>query len=128
MRETRFWRLRSRSVDRSRSAAGPPVASARATRLVVAVAAALVCVVALALVPARARAAASAEDSCPWIGSSASADARAQEVLAQMTVDEKVSMLGLARSPEGYENHVPAVPRLCIPQFTLQDGPAGVAA
>lgn len=66
--------------------------------------------------------------SCPWVGQSASPTQRASEVLAQMTLPEKIGMLNLAGSPDGYENVTTAVPRLCVPRLTLQDGPAGVTA
>ena len=91
-------------------------------------AAAVVVAAATAVSPGGTRSAhADAATGCPWVGSTASPDSRAGEVLAQMTLDEKISMLGLTKSPDGYENYTPAIPRLCIPQFTLQDGPAGVA-
>ncbi|HEY7047815.1 MAG TPA: glycoside hydrolase family 3 C-terminal domain-containing protein [Jatrophihabitantaceae bacterium] len=70
----------------------------------------------------------SAAPDCPWVGSTAPTETKVARVLGQMTLDEKIQMLGLTASPDGYENYFPAVPRLCIPRLTLQDGPAGVAA
>ncbi|MFD4972086.1 glycoside hydrolase family 3 C-terminal domain-containing protein [Streptomyces sp. NPDC058424] len=82
---------------------------------------------ATALVAPTGAHAASEENPCPWVGSTASADQRAHDVLAQMTLAEKVSTLGLTASPDGYQNYFPAIPRLCVPRLILQDGPAGVA-
>jgi beta-glucosidase len=45
-----------------------------------------------------------------------------------MTLGEKLGMLGLANSSDGYENVTTAVPSLCIPRLVLQDGPAGITA
>ncbi|MBO0829855.1 MAG: glycoside hydrolase family 3 C-terminal domain-containing protein, partial [Streptosporangiales bacterium] len=83
----------------------------------------------LALVAVQAAAPpAHADTACPWVGSHASTDDRVAQVVGQMTVDEKIQMLGLTASPDGYENYLPAIPRLCVPRLILQDGPAGVAA
>lgn len=74
---------------------------------------------------------ASGQTSCPWVGSSAPVVDRARQVLAQMTFDEKLHMVhgsatGLfdAGGPI-YTGLIRAVPRLCIPQLALVDGPAG---
>jgi beta-glucosidase len=97
-------------------------------RMALAVTASCLAAAALVVVPARGAPAGAADPGCPWVGSQASPDARASLVLAQMTLDEKITMLGLTASPDGYENYFPAIPRLCIPRLILQDGPAGVAA
>lgn len=65
---------------------------------------------------------------CPWVGSTAPIDTKVQQVVSQMTLDEKIQMLGLTKSPQNYENYFPAISRLCIPELRLQDGPSGVAA
>ncbi|MFU8853670.1 glycoside hydrolase family 3 C-terminal domain-containing protein [Micromonospora sp. SL1-18] len=89
--------------------------------------ASLCTLLALTLATPTAAGASTDDDPCPWVGSSASPDERAHQVLARMTLDEKITMLGLTASPDGYQNHFPAIPRLCIPRLILQDGPAGVA-
>jgi beta-glucosidase-like glycosyl hydrolase len=62
---------------------------------------------------------------CPWVSSTATAQVRAAQVLAQMTTAEKLSMTH--GSPvAGYDGVVAAIPRLCIPQLNLHDGGAGV--
>lgn len=81
-----------------------------------------------ALVQAAAPPSAHADTGCPWVGSRAPVEQRIAQVLGRMTLDEKIQMLGLTASPDGYENYFPAITRLCIPRLTLQDGPAGVAA
>lgn len=86
----------------------------------------------LCLIPAAAVAihptAANASTNCPWLGQTTSADVRADEVVAKMTLTEEIGLLGPRESGTNYENFVPGIPRLCIPAMTLQDGPAGVAA
>ncbi len=64
---------------------------------------------------------------CTWVHSTASPDARAAMVEAKMTVAEKISLVGLQGWVHGYENSTKAIPRLCIPALTMQDGPAGIA-
>lgn len=66
-----------------------------------------------------------ADGTCPWVGSHAPIDQRVGQVLAQMTLDDKIAMVhGAGDSP--YTGHIPANPRLCIPQLKMQDGPVGV--
>ncbi len=67
---------------------------------------------------------------CPWVGSRAPAAVRAAELLAQMTLDDKLAMVdgtGYASGEAGYVGTVAANPRLCIPALHLEDGPQGVA-
>jgi beta-glucosidase len=61
---------------------------------------------------------------CPWVGQQATPEQRAAEVLAQMTLDEKIQMVHGVSSP--YAGQIPANARLCIPALNLEDGPAGV--
>ena len=68
-------------------------------------------------------------DGCPWLGSSQSADARAHQVVAAMTLDDKLAMV---RQPDpvwthyGVAGYIPPNPRLCIPDLLLNDAGAGV--
>jgi len=64
---------------------------------------------------------------CPWVESRLPIDTKVRQVLARMTLSEKVGLLSLQMGA-GYENVNTAVPSLCIPRLVLQDGPAGVAA
>jgi beta-glucosidase len=64
---------------------------------------------------------------CPWVGQHASAQQRADEVLSHMTANDKISMLHGIGSSAAYVGEIPAIPRLCVPQLNLEDGPAGVA-
>jgi beta-glucosidase len=63
--------------------------------------------------------------SCPWVGSNAPVKTRVAEVLAQMTLDNKIQMVHGTGGP--YVGNVAAIPSLCIPALKLEDGPAGVA-
>ncbi|CCK31660.1 glycoside hydrolase family 3 domain protein [Streptomyces davaonensis JCM 4913] len=57
-----------------------------------------------------------------------SAGRRVEALLAELTLDEKISLLHGATDPAplGQAGHVPGVPRLGIPPLRLADGPAGV--
>jgi len=68
--------------------------------------------------------------SCPWATPGEqheySPAQLAAQVLAHMTLDEKIDFVGLTRG--AYENVDAGIPRLCIPTLTLEDGPDGVGA
>jgi beta-glucosidase len=62
----------------------------------------------------------------PWMDTALSPDRRADLLIAQMTLDDKIALLhGASRSV--YAGYVPANTRLGIPALYLEDGPAGVA-
>ncbi len=61
-------------------------------------------------------------------GDDAGARARAESLVRQMTLDEKISLVhgtGFITG-NGYTGFTPAIPRLGIPAFYLADGPNGV--
>jgi beta-glucosidase len=68
-------------------------------------------------------------DPCPWVAQSRagtkSPAALAAEVLAHMTLRQKVAFVVLAARPH-LENTNQGVPSLCIPPLTLTDGPDGI--
>src|SRR4051794_13500957 len=66
--------------------------------------------------------------SSPWMNTALSASQRADELIAAMTLDEKVAMvhgIGLPLAGAGAAS-VPANTRLGIPALALSDGPLGV--
>src|SRR2546425_2355249 len=61
----------------------------------------------------------------PWMNTSLSPHGRADLLLAQMTLEEKIEMVhGELPAPYGFYNA--PVPRLGIPALTMADGPAGI--
>jgi beta-glucosidase len=77
-------------------------------------------VLATVLIPVPAVAAASVSGSAP-----PSPDQRADALVAQMTLDEKIQLLH-GVNQDGYIGYVPPIPRLGIPALTLTDGAVGV--
>jgi beta-glucosidase len=76
------------------------------------------------IVPTAAPAAPPPAD-CPWVGQNASPTQRAEEVLARMTLDEKIYLVhGAANS--SYTGQIAGQPWLCIPTLKMTDGPVGV--
>jgi beta-glucosidase len=53
------------------------------------------------------------------------ADARAREIVSQMTLDEKLTELHGIRDDTHYR-YIPPIPRLGLPEFRITNGPAGV--
>jgi beta-glucosidase len=67
-------------------------------------------------------------DMQPWMDKSLPAEQRARLLLAAMTLEEKLAMVyGSSVGSKVYVGHVPAIPRLGIPELNLQDGPGGVS-
>ncbi len=102
----------------------------RKGRLVVAAALA-----ALLAVPATAAASqasvtasrASAGTSCPWVSSRAPIAQRVAQLMSQMSLADKITMVEGHGTTNPYVFYTPAIPSLCIPAVGLEDGPAGVA-
>ncbi len=80
--------------------------------------------------PAPARSLAGADGRCPWVSEARahtrSSAALAAEVLARMTVEQKIGFVALAQNSP-IENTNRGIPSLCIPPLTLTDGPNGIA-
>lgn len=53
---------------------------------------------------------------------------RAKSLVAQMTLEEKVSLTGGVRANNSCGGNIPAIERLGFPGMCLADGPAGVRA
>jgi beta-glucosidase len=66
-----------------------------------------------------------ADAACPWVGSSAPISQRVSQLLAKMSVAQKVTVL-TGSSGSSYVGFTPAIGSLCIPAMNLEDGPAGV--
>jgi beta-glucosidase len=67
---------------------------------------------------------AAAATACPWIDSTAPIATRVSELMAQMSLTQKVAMMTGAGG--SYVGNIPAISSLCIPAINLEDGPAGV--
>ena len=102
----------------------------RKSRLVLAAALA-----ALLAVPATAAASqasvsanrATASTSCPWVTSQAPIAQRVAQLMSQMSLADKITMVEGHGTSNPYVFYTPAIPALCIPAVGLEDGPAGVA-
>ncbi|HET6916750.1 MAG TPA: glycoside hydrolase family 3 C-terminal domain-containing protein [Acidimicrobiales bacterium] len=68
---------------------------------------------------------------CPWLDSSLTPSRRASLLLAAMTPVQEADLLHLywgGTTANPYEGLSPAIPQLCIPSITEQDGAAGVGS
>jgi beta-glucosidase len=66
---------------------------------------------------------------CPWLDSTQTPDTRAHELLAAMTLDDKIQMVHGNRrafSAYGVAGGISANPNLCIPDLTLNDAGQGI--
>ncbi len=97
----------------------PRLGRARAAAVVLTIVSAPLAAVAVATPPASAAAA------CPWVDSSAPIATRVSELMAQMSLTQKIAMMTGA-SGSSYVGNIPAISSLCIPAMNLEDGPAGV--
>ena len=68
---------------------------------------------------------ASAGEPRPWLDRGQPAQQRAEEVVAQMTLDEKITELHGIQDSQ-HQRYVPGIPRLNIPPLRITNGPAGV--
>jgi beta-glucosidase len=66
-----------------------------------------------------------AAEAQPWRDARQSPDRRAAELVAAMTLDEKISQLHLQPDAE-HQRFVPPIPRLGVPGFRIANGPAGM--
>ena len=87
--------------------------------------AALIAVPAAWSAPARAGGTAAA--GCPWVTSTAPIDQRVNQLMSQMTLADKITLVEGHGTANPYVFYTPAIASLCIPAVGLEDGPAGVA-
>ena len=65
--------------------------------------------------------------SCPWVTSHAPISQRVAQLMSQMSLADKITMVEGHGTSNPYVFYTPAIPALCIPAVGLEDGPAGVA-
>ena len=70
---------------------------------------------------------ATASTSCPWVTSQAPIAQRVAQLMSQMSLADKITMVEGHGTSNPYVFYTPAIPALCIPAVGLEDGPAGVA-
>ena len=68
--------------------------------------------------------------SCPWLNPLIPIQQRVNELVAAMTLAQKISLMQPVKGGPypGYEHYVPGIPALCVPPVMQQDDSAGVAA
>ncbi|MBB5895862.1 discoidin domain-containing protein [Kutzneria kofuensis] len=66
-----------------------------------------------------------APGNCPWLNTTAPTATRVAQLMGQMSLQQKVSMLHGTNDPN-YIGKIYGIPALCIPDVNFQDGPAGV--
>ena len=72
---------------------------------------------------------ADAAASCPWLNTGLSVTSRVPMLLAKMTLADKLDLMEghNGDAPNGAIGDTHAIPSLCVPEVTEEDGPAGVA-
>jgi beta-glucosidase len=65
--------------------------------------------------------------SCPWVTSTAPIAQRVAQLMGQMSLSQKISMVEGHGTSDPYVFYAPAISSLCIPAVGTEDGPAGVA-
>jgi beta-glucosidase len=65
--------------------------------------------------------------SCPWVTSKAPIDQRVSQLMAQMSLSDKITLAEGHGTSNPYVFYTPAIASLCIPAVGLEDGPAGAA-
>ncbi|OLB75405.1 MAG: glycosyl hydrolase, partial [Actinobacteria bacterium 13_2_20CM_2_71_6] len=83
-----------------------------------------VVIVGAALVLAPASAGSAAPAARPWMNTALAPIDRAKLLVAQMTLDEKISQIHMLDVP-AHPREVPGIPRLGVPVFKITNGPAG---
>jgi beta-glucosidase len=68
-----------------------------------------------------------ASASCPWVTSRAPIAQRVAQLMSQMSLADKITMVEGHGTSNPYVFYTPAIPSLCIPAVGLEDGPSGVA-
>jgi beta-glucosidase len=68
-----------------------------------------------------------ADPTCPWVTSTAPISQRVAQLMGQMTLADKITMVEGHGTTNPYVFYTPAIASLCIPAVGLEDGPAGVA-
>src|SRR6201981_2192272 len=68
-----------------------------------------------------------ASTSCPWVTSTAPISQRVAQLMGQMSLSQKISMVEGHGTSNPYVFYTPAISSLCIPAVGMGDGPAGVA-
>ena len=86
---------------------------------------------ALVALAAASGSASAAQANCPWMkDANATPDARAHQLLAAMSTDQKISRLTYSLPPWftyfGTAGHLDGIPALCIPTLNLSDAGSGV--
>jgi len=70
--------------------------------------------------------------SCPWTSkyelTHLTPEELAKQVVSKMNLLDILALVDLYHPKHSYENSTVAIPSLCIPAFTLQDGPNGLSA
>ncbi len=67
--------------------------------------------------------------SCPWLNTSLPINQRVSMLMAKMTLADKLDLMEghNGDAPNGAIGDTHAIPELCVPEVTQEDGPAGVA-